>query len=212
MIRALALGAGMALLAGQVLGQPKDAAKAETAKAQSIASQVCAACHGPDGNSIAPANPKVAGQFTDYLHKQLRDFKAQAGKKPARESAVMNGMVANLSEADMKNLAAYYGGQKLKPAVATDKDQVVLGQKLWRGGNAEQGIPACSGCHGPAGTGIPGQYPRLAGQFAEYVAAQLKLFRDGGRANDPGAVMRGVAAKMTERDINAVAQYAAGLR
>lgn len=206
MMPALALAAGMGLLlAGQAFGQ-------DLAKAQGTASQVCAACHAPDGNSTAPANPKIAAQFPEYLDKQLRDFKAQAGKKPARESAVMNGMVANLTDSDMKGLAAYYASQKLKPAVATDKDQVALGQKLWRGGNAEQGIPACSGCHGPAGAGIPGQYPRLAGQFPEYIAAQLKLFRDGARANDPAGVMRGVTARMSERDINAVAQYAAGLR
>ena len=206
MMPALALGAGIGLLlAGQAFAQ-------DLAKAQGTASQVCASCHAPDGNSTAPANPKIAAQFPEYLNKQLRDFKAQAGKRPARESAVMNGMVANLSDADMKGLAAYYGGQKLKAALATDKDQVALGQKLWRGGNAEQGIPACSGCHGPAGAGIPGQYPRLAGQFPEYIAAQLKLFRDGARANDPGGMMRGVAAKMTERDISAVSQYAAGLR
>ncbi len=206
MMRALALGAGLGLLlAGQALAQ-------DLAKAKTTASQVCAACHAEDGNSTAPANPKVAGQFSDYLNKQLRDFKVQGGKKPARESAVMNAMVANLSDADIKGLAAYYGGQKLKPAVATDKDLVAFGQKLWRGGSPDQGVPACSGCHGPAGAGIPGQYPRLAGQYPEYVAAQLKLFRDGARANDPGGVMRGVAAKMTERDINAVAQYAAGLR
>jgi cytochrome c553 len=157
MIRAWALGAGMVLLsAGQVFAQ-KDGAKPDTAKAQGIASQVCAACHAADGNSIAPANPKIASQFPEYLHKQLRDFKPMAGKKPVRDNPVMAGMVANLSDADMKGLAAYYAGQKLKPALATDKELVALGQKLWRGGNAEKGVPACSGCHGPAGAGIPGQ-------------------------------------------------------
>ena len=212
MIRALALGAGMVLLcAGQAFAQ-KDGAKPDTAKAQGIASQVCAACHAADGNGTAPVNPKIAGQFEAYLSKQLRDFKPGTGKKPARDNPVMTGMVANLSDVDMKGLAAYYAGQKLKPSLATDKDLVALGQKLWRGGNADKGVAACSGCHGPAGAGIPGQYPRLAGQYPEYVAAQLKLFRDGARANDPNGVMRGVAAKMTEREINAVAQYAAGLR
>jgi cytochrome c553 len=197
--------------AGQAFAQ-QDAAKADSAKAQSIASQVCAACHAGDGNSVAPANPKIAGQFPEYLQKQLQDFKPKAGKKPARDSAIMNGMVANLSDADMKGLAAHFAGQKLKPALATDKDLAALGQKLWRGGNAEKGVPACSGCHGPAGGGIPGQYPRLAGQYSEYIVAQLKLFREGARANDPSGVMRGVTAKMSEREISAVAQYAAGLR
>lgn len=212
MIRAWALGAGMLLLcAGQVFAQ-KDGAKADTAKAQGIASQVCAACHAADGNGTAPANPKIASQFPEYLHKQLRDFKPVAGRKPARDNPVMASMVANLSDADMKGLAAYYSSQKLKPALAIDKDLVALGQKLWRGGNAEKGVAACSGCHGPAGAGIPGQYPRLGGQYAEYIAAQLKLFRDGGRSNDPNGAMRAVASKMTEREISAVAQYAAGLR
>jgi cytochrome c553 len=124
----------------------------------------------------------------------------------------MNAMVANLSDADMKNLAAYYSGQKLKPAAASDKDLAAMGQKIWRGGNASAAVPACAGCHGPAGVGIPGQYPRLAGQYAEYVAAQLKSFREGGRSNDPNGTMRGVAAHMSDREIRAVAEYAAGLR
>jgi cytochrome c553 len=209
MIRELALGVAV-LCAGQALAQ--NSPKPDLAKAQGIATQVCAACHAADGNSVAPANPKIAGQFPEYLQKQLADFKPIAGKKPARESPVMNGMVANLSDADMKSLAAYYSGQKLKPAAASNKDLVAQGQKLWRGGNATAAVPACAGCHGPAGVGIPGQYPRLAGQYAEYVAAQLKSFREGGRSNDPNGVMRGVTAHMTDRQIRAVAEYAAGLR
>ena len=124
----------------------------------------------------------------------------------------MAGMVANLSDADMKGLAAFYASQKLKPAAAADKDLATLGQKVWRGGNAQSGVPACAGCHGPAGAGLPGQYPRLAGQYAEYLASQLKLFKEGGRANDPNGAMRGVAARLTEREIRAVSEYAAGLR
>jgi cytochrome c553 len=203
MIRALALAAGVAAFSCGAFAQDK---------AQGIASQVCAACHGADGNSTAAANPKIAGQFAEYLHKQLVDFKPQAGKKPARESAVMMGMVASLSEADMKGLAAYYAGQKLKPAAASDKGLAALGQKLWRGGNPSTGVPACAGCHGPSGAGMPAQYPRIAGQFSDYVAAQLKAFKEGARANDPNGMMRGVAARMSEREIRAVAEYAAGLR
>jgi cytochrome c553 len=203
MIRALAMAVALSAL---------PASAQDAAKAQSIASQVCAACHAADGNSTAPANPKIAGQFAEYLHKQLIDFKPQQGKKPARESPIMMGMVANLSEADMKGLAAYYAGQKLKPAAAADKSLAALGQKIWRGGNAANGVPACAGCHGPAGAGMPAQYPRLAGQYAEYIAAQLKAFKEGGRANDPNGMMRGVAARMSEREIRAVAEYAAGLR
>ncbi|HZD20994.1 MAG TPA: cytochrome c, partial [Burkholderiales bacterium] len=130
-------------------------------KAQGIAAQVCAACHGADGNSVAPANPKIAGQIPEYLQKQLFDFKAQEGKKPVRESAIMNGMVANLSDADVKALAAYYAGQAQKPSAAADKELATQGQKLWRGGDLAHGIPACAGCHGPAGAGIPAQFPRL---------------------------------------------------
>src|SRR5262245_36207843 len=206
MFRRLALAAGIvALPATPTLAQ-------DLARAENTAKQVCAACHAADGNSTAPANPKIAGQIPEYLQKQLIDFKPQAGKKPVRESPIMMGMVANLSEADMKGLAAYYSGQKLKPAAAADKNLALAGQKLWRGGNATTGVPACAGCHGPAGAGMPAQYPRLAGQYAEYIAAQLKAFKEGGRANDPNGMMRGVAARMSEREIRAVAEYAAGLR
>jgi cytochrome c553 len=204
MIRVYALAAGL-ILAAPALAQ-------DAAKAQGIAAQVCAACHAADGNSIGPANPKIAGQHPEYLHKQLVDFKGQGGKKPVRENAVMTSMVANLSEADLKNLAAYYSGQKLKPAAAADKDLAAVGQKVWRGGNAQTGVPACAGCHGPTGAGMPAQYPRVAGQYSEYLAAQLRAFKDGARANDPNGMMRGVAARMSEREIKAVAEYAAGLR
>ena len=124
----------------------------------------------------------------------------------------MAGMAAPLSGADMRALAAYYAAQVLKPAAAGDKDLAARGQRIWRGGIAEKSIAACAGCHGPDGAGIPELYPRLAGQYAEYVDAQLKLFRAGGRANDPNGMMRGVAARMSDEEIKAVAEYAAGLR
>jgi cytochrome c553 len=204
MDRATALAAAIAFgMCGMAFAQDK---------AQGIATQVCASCHAPDGNSTAPANPKIAGQGVDYLHKQLRDFKAAEGKKPLRESPIMNGMVANLSDADMKGLAAFYAGQALKPAAAADKDLAALGQKLWRGGDVANGVPACAGCHGPAGAGMPAQYPRLAGQYSDYVAAQLTAFREGKRSNDANSMMRGVTARMNDRQIRAVAEYAAGLR
>jgi len=204
MLRLLALSA-LSVVVGTAAAQ-------NAARGQRIAGQVCAACHAADGNSVAATNPKIAGQFEEYLHKQLGDFKAQPGKKPARESAIMTPMAANLSDDDIQSLAAYYSGQKLRPASAADKDLAALGQKIWRGGIVASSVPACAGCHGPAGAGIPAQYPRLAGQFAEYVAAQLEGFKDGARSNDANGVMRGVAARMTEREIQAVAQYAAGLR
>ena len=211
MNRVLAALAALGLLwAAQAAAQ--GTAKPDVAKGEQIAKQVCAACHAADGNSPIAANPKLAGQFPEYLHKQLVNFKAQGGKKAERDNAVMAGMVAILSDSDMRGPAAYYASQKLRPAAATSKELAAQGQKLWRGGNAANGIPACSGCHGPDGAGIPSQFPRLSGQFAEYVEAQLKLFRGGGRANDPNGMMRGVAARMSDQEIKAVAEYAAGLR
>lgn len=204
------LAVSLVLVAGSASAQV--AAKPDLAKGQQIASQVCAACHAADGNSPAAANPKLAGQIPEYLHRQLVNFKPQGGKKAERENAVMAGMVAALSADDMRNVAAYYASQKLKPAAAKDKELASLGQKLYRGGNPASGLPACAGCHGPAGAGMPAQYPRLAGQFAEYIDAQLKAFRSGARANDPNGMMRGVAARMSDREIQAVAEYAAGLR
>lgn len=211
MNRLLAAFAATGLLwAAQTAAQ--GAAKPDLARGESIAKQVCAACHAADGNSVANVNPKLAGQFAEYLDKQLRNFKAQGGKKAARENAVMAGMVAGLSDADMRSVAAYYAAQNLRPATASDKDRAALGQKVWRGGISAKGVAACAGCHGPDGAGIPGQYPRLSGQFAEYVDAQLKLFRAGARVNDPNGMMRGVAARMSDEEIKAVAEYAAGLR
>jgi cytochrome c553 len=186
--------------------------KPDLAKGASIAKQVCVACHAADGNSPTPANPKLAGQFADYLYKQLVDFKARDGKKAARDNAIMAGMVAGLSDADMRAVAAHYAAQTLRPAAASDKDLAAQGQKLWRGGVVAKGVAACSGCHGPDGAGIPGRYPRLSGQYPEYLEAQLRLFRDGARGNDPNGMMRGVAARMSDREIKAVAEYAAGLR
>ena len=187
-------------------------AKPDAAKGQAIAGQVCAACHAADGNSQISVNPKLAGQFYEYLHKQLVNFRPQGGKKAERDNAVMAGMTANLSAADLKDVAAYYASQKLKPAAAKDKELAALGQKIYRGGNAASGMAACAGCHGPTGAGMPAQYPRIAGQFAEYVEEQLKAFRGGRRANDQNGMMRGVAQLMNDREIKAVAEYVAGLR
>lgn len=210
MLRQLALAACFAWCwtgAAQAQG-----AKPDTAKAQATAQQVCAACHAADGNSPTPANPKIAGQFPEYLAKQLTNFKAQGGKKAERDNPVMAGMVANLSPDDMRGLAAYFGAQKLKPASAKDKQLAALGQKLYRGGNSASGVAACAGCHGPDGAGMPSQYPRIAGQYAEYIELQLKSFKAGTRANDPNGMMRGVAGRMSDQEIKAVAEYAAGLR
>ena len=188
------------------------AAKPDMAKGQAIATQTCVACHAADGNSTLAANPKLAGQFYEYLHKQLVNFKPQDAKKPERDNAVMAGMIAPLSVSDLKDVAAYYASQKLKPSAAKDKELAALGQKIFRGGNSATGVAACAGCHGPAGAGMPAQYPRIAGQFSEYVEAQLKAFRSGARSNDPNGMMRGVVARMSDREIQAVSEYVAGLR
>jgi cbb3-type cytochrome c oxidase subunit III len=184
---------------------PQAAAKPDLAKGEASFGAVCAACHGADGNSGSPANPKLAQQHPEYIAKQLQEFKS--GK---RANAVMSGMVANLSEQDMKNIAAWLGTQKSKPGFAKDKELVSLGERIYRGGIADRNIAACAGCHSPNGAGIPAQYPRLSGQHADYTALQLTSFRDGGRKNSQQ--MTQVAAKLNDREIRAVADYIAGLR
>ena len=179
----------------------------DPAKAQSIANQICAACHGADGNSPLPMNPNLAGQHPGYLFKQLNEFKSGS-----RNNAVMMGMVAGLSAEDLRNLAAYYAVQKPSETAAKDKELVAQGRKLFRGGNVATGVAACAGCHSPNGAGIPSQYPRLAGQHPEYVVAQLKAFRAGERANDSNNMMPVVAARLTDKEIAAVAEYLSGLR
>ena len=186
--------------------------KGDAAKGQAVVNQVCAACHAADGNSQIAVNPKLAGQIPDYLYKQLTDFKAAPGKKAARDNAVMAGMVASLSPDDLRNLAAFFAGQAAKPGAAKSKDLVALGQKIYRGGIASKGVAACASCHGPSAAGIPAQYPRLSGQHAEYIEAQLKAFRSGERGNDPNGSMRGLAGKLSDREIQATADYVAGLR
>lgn len=166
---------------------------------------VCAACHGADGNSGAPANPKLARQHPEYIVKQLQEFKS--GKRP---SPIMQGFAAQLTEADMKNIAAFVGSQKAKNGFAKDKELVALGEKIYRGGVADRNIAACAGCHSPNGAGIPAQYPRLSGQHADYTSSQLVAFRDGIRKNSPQ--MSQVASKLNDREIRAVSDYIAGLR
>ena len=201
------------LATGSIQVQAETGSQPDLAKAKQIAETVCAGCHSADGNSQLSANPKLAGQHPEYLYKQLSNFSSVDGKAPERVNAVMNGMVAMLStDEDKKAMAAYFASQQLKPESAKNNDTIVLGQQLWRAGDASKGLPACAGCHGPAGAGLPVQDPRLSGQFAEYIEAQLKLFRSGERANDPAKMMRMIAIKMTDPEIKAVSDYAAGLR
>lgn len=202
----IALFAALSLAGSAALAADAPApAKPDAAKGQAISSQVCGACHTADGSRGSPANPILGGQHADYLVKQLTEFKS--GK---RANPVMKGFATALSEADMKNVAAFYEGKPAKPGFAKNKATVVLGEKIYRGGIAERMVPACSGCHGPSGAGIPAQYPRLGGQHGDYTEAQLVAFRSGARANS--AQMTAIAAKLSDAEIKAVADYIAGLR
>lgn len=212
LLASLLITAALAASALPVLAQeaaakaePAKAAKPDLAKGEASFAAVCAACHGADGNSTTPANPKLAQQHPEYLIKQLTEFKS--GK---RANAVMSGMAAALSEADMKNIAYWLNSKPAKPGFAKDKELVALGERIYRGGIADRQIAACAGCHSPNGAGIPAQYPRLSGQHADYTVAQLTGFRDGVRKN--ALQMTQVAAKLNDREIKAVSDYIAGLR
>ena len=196
--------AGEAAPAPDAAAAPAKAAKPDLVKGEASFA-MCAACHGADGNSGTPANPKLSQQHPEYLLKQLQEFKS--GK---RKNAIMQGMAAALSDADMKNIAYWVTSKKAKPGFAKDKELVALGERIYRGGVADRQIAACAGCHSPTGAGIPSQYPRLSGQHADYTAAQLTAFRDGIRTNSQP--MTQVAAKLNDREIRALADYVAGLR
>ena len=206
--------AATAIISTAASGQERAAtAKPDLAKARQIAGQVCAACHGADGNSVAAANPNLAGQDADYITLQLAHFKAGIRTNPT-----MQAMAASLSDDDMRSLGAYYAQQKPKGLAAKDPSLVKSAQQLWRGGDAANGVPACSACHSPTGAGIPKNFPRLAGQYADYTYAQLKAFKAGERGADAagrdinGRVMNAIAQKMSDAQMKAVADYAAGLR
>jgi len=205
--RLLQIAALSAAMAGSALaaGPAPKVAKPDLAKGEAAYTAVCAACHAADGNSSTPANPKLAQQHPEYLLKQLQEYKS--GK---RANAIMSGMVAALSDDDMRNISYWLASKQAKPGFAKDKDTVALGERIYRGGIPDRQVAACAGCHAPNGAGIPSQYPRLSGQHADYTAAQLVAFRDGVRKNN--AQMTGVAAKMNDREIKAVADYIAGLR
>lgn len=174
--------------------------KADPAKGKLLVEQVCAACHGADGNSAASANPSLAGQHPEYIVKQLTEFKA--GK---RKNAIMLGMSSALSPSDMQNVAAYFSAQPAKDRGASDKVLIEAGKKIYRGGIMEKGVPACMACHGPSGAGMPAQYPRMGGQHSAYTVAQLNTFRSGERNNND--VMKDVSARLSDAEIKAVAEY-----
>ena len=159
-----------------------------------------------------PVNPSLAGQHPEYIYKQLANFKSKDGKPTERSNPVMMGMAAPLSDDDMKNVATYYSSQIPRPRAARDPELVKQGQQIFRGGIAAKSVAACASCHSPNGAGLPAQFPRVAGQHAEYTAAQLKTFRTGERKNDLNGMMRTVAGKLSDREIAAVSEYIAGLR
>lgn len=217
--RLVAVGVGASLLVGMafapisVFAQTSEPAalKADPANGEKMASEVCAACHGADGNSTAPENPKLASQHAKYLEKQLHDFKVKKdAEAAARPNAIMGAFAAGLSEQDILDLSSYYSTQQYKPSAAKEKDLVDLGRDIYRGGIAQKGVPACAGCHGPTGSGIPAEYPRLGGQYAAYTESQLVGFRSGMRANY--APMTDIASRLSDHEIKAVSDYVAGLR
>lgn len=182
-------------------------AAGDAAKGATIANQVCLACHGADGNSTIAMYPNLAAQHPEYIAKQLKNFKSGE-----RNNAVMAGMVMTLTPEDMDNLGAYYASQAAKGGAAQSNGKGSAGEKIFKAGIAGMGVPACASCHGPAGAGVPVQFPRISGQHAEYTIAQLKTFRSGERANDAAKMMRMIAAKLSDEDIAAVADYIQGLR
>ncbi|MEP7084849.1 MAG: c-type cytochrome [Betaproteobacteria bacterium] len=212
-------GCALALAANQGIAQTAAPAKPDLARAQQIAGQVCAACHGAEGVSAASANPHLAAQHAEYTTLQLQHFKQGLRKNP-----VMMAMAAALTDEDAKMLGTYFSEKKAKPGSAKDKALADIGQKVYRGGNSKTGVPACAACHSPTGVGIPAQYPRLSGQFADYTYAQLQGFVRGDRGGEikladgklvedvRGKVMTNVASRMSEREMRAVAEYISGLR
>ncbi|MGK9066938.1 c-type cytochrome [Stutzerimonas chloritidismutans] len=201
------------LLTLGITGMAHAAGDAEAGK-EKVA--VCGACHGADGNSAAPNFPKLAGQGQSYLFKQLQDIKA--GSSPTAEPGVgrkvleMTGILDPYSDQDLQDIAAYFASQKMTVGMA-DPALVAQGEKLFRGGKVEEGMPACTGCHSPNGAGIElAKFPHLGGQHAAYTAKQLTDFREGNRTNDgDAAIMRTVASKLTNKDIEALASYIQGL-
>ena len=202
---AFSFAAGEASPAAAAAAAAPKISKPDLVKGEASFTAVCASCHGADGNSAIAGNPKLSQQHPEYLVKQLQEFKA--GK---RKNAIMQGFASALSEDDMKNIAYWAASKKGKTGFAKDKELVVLGERIYRGGIADRQVAACAGCHSPNGAGIPAQYPRLSGQHAEYVATQLTNFRDGVRLNN--LQMSQVAAKLNDREIRALADYVAGLR
>ena len=205
---------GVGLVSWTVSAQtaaPAAPATPDVARGQAIATQVCAACHGADGNSAGGAFPKLAGQHAGYIVKELKDYKTQPGaKEPARKNPIMAGIAGALNDQDMINVAAYFESQKRKPGYARDKATVPLGQKIYRGGIADKGVPACAACHGPGLRGTA-DIPNIAGQHSIVIARQLFAFKAGDRAGAMAGLMQPVVEKLTDDDIVAIAAFVASL-
>lgn len=183
------------------------------AEAGKTKSATCAACHGNDGNSMIPMNPKIAGQHEQYLIKQLQEFRlaSQTGGAEGRNNAVMNGMAAGLSDQDIADLSAWFASQTMSKG-ETPEDVIEAGQALYTGGDLERGITACIACHGPRGNGMAlAKFPDISGQHSEYTKSQLEQFRSGQRANDPNGMMGDIAKKLTDEDIRILSLYVSGL-
>jgi cytochrome c553 len=185
------------------------AAAAGSAQAGQSKSTTCMACHGADGNSANPEWPHLAAQHASYVQRELKAFKAGE-----RQNPLMSPMAAPLQDQDMEDLAAYFASQTLRATGETEPSKLALGQRVFRSGSqANGGTPSCAGCHGPVGAGNPGAaYPRIGGQHATYVAAQLRAYKAGTRTTDPNQIMRTIAARLSEQEIDAVASYVQGLR
>jgi len=204
-----------------LLGMTGNAMAAGDAAAGKAKITACAACHGPDGNSAAPTFPKLAGQSEKYLIKQLSEInrKDKAGKV-MRAVPAMTGQTENLTAQDIADIAAYFSSQNMSGGV-TKKEKVALGAEIYRSGDKEKGLAACSGCHSPTASGnAPAGFPRLSGQHADYIVAQLKAFRTGAddaenpaaRTNDgDNRIMRDIAYRLSDKEIDSVASFASGL-
>ncbi|WCE29781.1 c-type cytochrome [Vibrio sp. SCSIO 43137] len=182
----------------------------EAGKAKSI---TCAACHTATGNSLITQYPKIAGQHATYLAKQLKDLKlgATSGGKKGRYDPVMSPMAVALTEQDMKDLGAYYASLPISDN-STPEDVVEQGKVLYLSGDAERGLTACVACHGPRGNGTElSGFPKISGQHADYIKIQLDKFKSGSRNNDLNAMMRDIAALLTEEEIDTLSKYVGGL-
>lgn len=203
----------MLILSGLAFANPA-VPSGDAEKGKEIAAGICAGCHNSDGNSIIPNNPILAGQYAEYTAKQLRDFRAGNKKSARRDNPIMASMVANLSDEDMENIAAYYAHQQPQAGSNNTNDQSVLelGEKIYLSGNLENAVPACSSCHSVTGHGIPPHYPRLGGQHATYTFSQLQAYRHGTRANDINNSMQTVVSRMTVKEMKAVSEFISTLK